>query len=125
MIFKIWKNTLSNATFMSNNAEQPLSLWSQDSSANNGRDDISSEAARQVLIVDDQIWSVGCSQSNEPIFCNRNQEISNIIVFGEFKTINLWELPEGMRLSTAQKYQNQAVDLYEYFQEHIYPLYEN
>ena len=84
---------------------------------------MSSETAKQVLIVDDQIWSVECSQSNEPIFCDRNQEISNIIVFGEFKTINLWELPKGMRLSTTQKYQDQSVDLNEYFQEHIYPIY--
>jgi hypothetical protein len=125
--FKLWRNSIENATQMANNGEQPVSLQSFDSSLNTGRDDGFSEEYRQVLVLDLTVWKIGCSEMNTPLFQELGAEKlrGNVIPFGQYSNLDLWHLPFGMVLSEDSMQIDKAFDLQQYFNDEVWPNYDD
>jgi protein-L-isoaspartate O-methyltransferase len=119
MYFTVWENIASNATMMANNGPQNLSLW-RGESIQTGHDDIKSYPKKS-LKVDTTIWKVGCSKENAPLFYQLIEGGICIAPFGEYSTLSLYKLPEGMTLCDLKE--EESIDLQEYFNQEVWPSY--
>jgi hypothetical protein len=77
-------------------------------------------APDRCLCVSNACWQLTATHGDEPLFCSKTNG-RTLIPWGEYRNLQLDNLPYGMRVATGTALAAQAIDLLDYFNTEINP----